>query len=291
MDDLDRLERLDRLRQRGALTEEEFQAQKARLLGGQVPPGRPQDVRWLWAAIPLIVLLLAALATFGLGRSEPQIAAKAAAIGAGTAAARDPMNPLTRSGDETSPVLPASASQPYAMATSTAVIGVNPAYLEAKLGPAREKGRGFMTFEVAGCLVHYDVEESKITSFSADVSDHCHPAVHGDPVTPRTSFGQLLREASWGGFRADCIDACGNAADPSIELFYPGSRASQFMEVSYEASRHEQIGQAMDRWEQHIRRQRGLAEFEMPADLETFSCVDAPRPVSSPHFGGSRWRP
>ncbi len=48
--------------------------------------------------------------------------------------------------------------------------------------------------------------------------------------------------------------------------------------MSYEASRYEQMGGAMDRWEQHIGRQRGLAELEMPANLETFSCVEAPPP-------------
>ncbi len=47
--------------------------------------------------------------------------------------------------------------------------------------------------------------------------------------------------------------------------------------MSYEASRYEQIGEAGPVG-QHIRRQRGLAEFEMPADVETFSCVEAPPP-------------
>jgi hypothetical protein len=66
-DDLDRLERLGRLRQQGVLTDEEFQAQKAKLLArGVKSPPKWRAGSWGAAAILLVIIgavLAASLST------------------------------------------------------------------------------------------------------------------------------------------------------------------------------------------------------------------------------------
>lgn len=162
---------------------------------------------------------------------------------------------------------------------SPAVIGINPAYLEARLGPAREKGDGHLTVDVAGCEVFYTTEGSEIISFYTDVNNECNPVGDATPITSQTRFSDIARAADWGQVFADCLYSCGNAADPSMGLYYRGSRATQFIDVIYSSS-YGAMDDAFNIWEQAIRRANGLNEHDSPEDLGIFNCVyDPPPPV------------
>jgi hypothetical protein len=75
----DELERLQRLRESGALTDEEFQAEKRRLLGHQsiappeeagAPPPQAPSRRRIWIALGVAALVLAAIAGLYFGRTS-----------------------------------------------------------------------------------------------------------------------------------------------------------------------------------------------------------------------------
>jgi hypothetical protein len=68
MDELDRLERLNRLRESGALNQDEFEQQKARILEGRPSPGL--RLSGLWVAVAVLALCaVVALVGFYVGTS------------------------------------------------------------------------------------------------------------------------------------------------------------------------------------------------------------------------------
>jgi|LauGreSuBDMM15SN_2_FD.fasta_scaffold14421_2 uncharacterized protein YgiM (DUF1202 family) len=160
-------------------------------------------------------------------------------------------------------------------ATSDAVIGVNPAYLEQKLGVPREKSKGSSVFEVGGCTINYRYDDNGVTGFYLDITRSCQPTIRGRKVSPNTTFGSLLAMEKWGKYLASCLYSCGNAADPVIDLSYPGSRSTGFISISYSTD-YDQSSVAMGVWEQSLRRSLGLGEFDTPEDTEAFSCVQNP---------------
>ena len=56
MDELDRLERLNRLRESGALNQAEFEQQKARILEGR--PSAGLNLSGLWVAVGVLILCI-----------------------------------------------------------------------------------------------------------------------------------------------------------------------------------------------------------------------------------------
>jgi len=71
MDELDRLERLNALRESGALTPEEFERQKARILEGR--PSAGLRLGGLWVAVGVLALCaVVALVGFYVGTSIAQ---------------------------------------------------------------------------------------------------------------------------------------------------------------------------------------------------------------------------
>lgn len=273
---LDQLERLNKLRECGVLSDEEFRAEKAKLLA------KENEIRRFgspaaWAPIIGAIVLAAAIAAllvYGpvFESSKQQGDSRSAEPNAIVS------TPEPSLSDD---VVGASSAQPsegsYAWATSSAVIGINPAYLEARLGPAREKSPHHMDFQLGRCAIYYTVAGSEITSLTAHVDEACHP----NGITPQTTFGELLRNGH-GRYRADCIEGCGNAADPTIEVFFEGARAQQYISESYwSASLDNGGGGSLDpmrMWAMAIRRAHGLAESEVPPDFNIFSCVANPSP-------------
>ena len=80
---------------------------------------------------------------------------------------------------------------------------------------------------------------------------------------------------------ASCLTGCGNAADPTIDLTFRGSRATAFISVAYSGG-YEQVSTALDLWAKAVRRQQGLGEFDLPENYDAFSCVSKPpREVTS----------
>lgn len=272
MTDLDRLEQLNRLRESGALTDSEFEEQKQQILRGaaDAEDSRNSWLRWLAAGI---VLLLApvGLAIWGgmqnTGQNQPALSDQEIAEITDKGFSPNESKSNLANGNTSAELL--------SFATSDEIIGLNPTYLEKRLGVPREKSDGNLVFEVGGCTITYWSGASGVTSFHFEVSTSCQPIIRGKQIRPDTSFGQLMRQENWGKYVASCLTSCGNAADPVIDLTYPGSRSNGFVTVSY-ATDYDQASKALTTWEQALRQKLGLGEFDTPDDLEAFSCVENP---------------
>ncbi|PZU14385.1 MAG: hypothetical protein DI591_12035 [Citromicrobium sp.] len=273
-DSLSQLERLNRLREAGALSDSEFEDQKQAILAGNSQSGSGRPSFLMGAGIVAVIgatLLVLVWTQSGTNRADPAAVASPAELSQGELAVLDA--PSQSPTPENTPTV--SAGDRLTFATSDQVIGTNPAYLEQRLGIPREKGAGFLVFELGGCTVSYSASGSRITGFTVDVGPSCSPTIRGNRITSRTTFGELLRRESWGRFTSDCIYSCGNAADPVMDLSYRGSHATNFISIRYSTSA-DQASDALTLWEQGVRRDLGLSEYESPLDYEPFNCVSNP---------------
>lgn len=78
-------------------------------------------------------------------------------------------------------------------ATSNSVIGLNPAYVEKRLGIPRIKNAWLLQFELGGCTIDYTIEGSEVKSFDVSINQKCQPTIDGTRITERTTFGELKR--------------------------------------------------------------------------------------------------
>jgi len=171
MADLEQLERLVRLREAGALTEAEFEAQKLKLLEGE--PARPAQGSLpgnLIAAGALAVTILVAAVLWNRdpSGSPSSQAAEQAAPGQASAAATGPVSPVAAANPASGSGDPLAATNRAALdfATSREVIGLNGAYLEQRLGIPREKREGALVFDVGGCRLSYSIDKGSVRAFS-----------------------------------------------------------------------------------------------------------------------------
>ena len=271
--DLDRLERLSRLRESGALTDEEFEAKKQEILSaGQVP--KTSVPRWvLWALGAAGLASLAAVIGLWAGSSatETMTGAGAANVTARPTAAMEP--------EPTPTPTPPSPAELLAFATSESVIGMTPTFLEQKLGTPKEKRPNSLVYELAGCTITYWSDDDEVTTFFFDVTPSCRVAVRGTRIGPDTTFGEVARKAGGGILIASCLANCGNAADPTIDLRFPATRVYNNVGVSF-SSDYYQASDALSLWEKAVRKQRGLDEFGPTDDSDAFNCaIDPPQDV------------
>jgi hypothetical protein len=299
MNNIENLERLNRLRESGALTEEEFYQEKLKLISGKSHDAQKQTFK-IALLLGTIVVGVAALAAFlwqNQGKGDEILKPETAAIGPskGTPSLETPakkedeiLKPETAAIDlpKVIPSLRAPATNDVStlkkaetalltFATSTEVLGLNLGYLERRLGVPKEKRAGNIVFEVGGCTISYDIVESSVSSLDVNVSQNCQPTIQGMKVTPQSTYGQVFNRQGGGAYLASCLTDCGNAADPTIDLTYASSRATEFISVNY-ATDYNQVSRALDLWENAVRRQRGLGEFDTPDDYEAFSGVSDP---------------
>ncbi len=272
-DNLSQLERLNRLREAGALSDSEFEDQKQAILDGKARSGSRRPSLLIGAGIVAVIGAVFLLLFWYQGgdadgnpTASPPVEPSQSALAPQDATSQSPT-------PEATPTV--SAGDRLTFATSDQVIGTNPAYLEQSLGIPREKSTGYLVFEVGGCTISYSASGSRITGFWVDVGPSCSPTIRGNRISPQTTFGDILSGANWGQFSADCIYSCGNAADPVIDLSYRGSRATNFISVRYSTS-YDQASDALDLWEKGVRRELGLSEYETPSDYEPFNCVSNP---------------
>lgn len=168
-----------------------------------------------------------------------------------------------------------SQSPRLAFAISTDVVGLNPAYVERRLGIPRVKDRNSLIFEVAGCTIDYSIDGTVIRSFTVRLSKRCEPSFRGVRMRSNTTIGAVLDRGKNGQLIASCLTGCGNAADPIVELSYPGTRMNGMIAISY-WSEDGNTRRVLSKWEKSVRKQFGLGEFEAPDDYEPFSCVTPP---------------
>lgn len=273
MTDYDKLEQLNRLRETGALTIDEFEQEKVKLLSqgvdGKLPPKRLRNVLIVGGAIFIAAVVLVASGFFkGTEQPEPASASM----------------PLAPTNLESSPTSAKEYEGPNAddravmsldWAFSPDVLGLNPVFVESKLGPAKTKSKSMWTFDVQGCDVTYVVSANEITSATSPVNDKCHPKVDSRKLTAQTTFAELGVETA--DIRASCLSMCGNAYDPTIDFYKAGYRANNYIEVLYRSAYGDAQYAASEIWRKDIRIAHGFGpEGSESDDAEWFTCVTSP---------------
>lgn len=273
MSKIEQFERLHQLRENGVLTDAEFQTEKQKLISGEKEVG---SGRWrLFAAAAGIVVVVIGGAIVATGYSSPSATSTSAPMTPPGTVAGDPGEGGSAEPAKVDVAGGESAAAALQFAISPEAIGANPGYLEQRLGVPKVKTKYQIVFEVSGCRVDYGVEGNAVSSIDADVTASCQPTVQGVKITPSTTYGQIHRKEPWGSYIASCLSGCGNAADPTVDLSYPGSRSNQFLGIHYSAG-YDQVSSALERWDKAVRAERGLGEFDTPDDYEAFSCVAGP---------------
>lgn len=278
MVDLNRLEKLQELRQSGALSDDEFLVQKERLFASESQPSSQPKIILVLGGIALVVISITLGYLAAQRETEPY--SRALANNTPDTDAPDLAVPIEPATDPRAKAAPAAVGFQWAM--NSTVIGLNPAFVESKLGVAKKKSANALIFDVEGCQVDYGVEGNKIVSAHSDVSGRCQPVIDGRKVTPSTTFGSVA--GTYSKLISDCIFSCGNAADPTIDLYTAGYHANGFIDVIYHGGYSDISSEAMDQWANAIRRQHGVADDDWSnSNFEWFSCVtDAPLDVSKP---------
>lgn len=133
----------------------------------------------------------------------------------------------------------------WAWATSRDVLGVNPAFAEKKLGPAKRKQRWGenqfnWTFEVGGCEVKYLIEDNEIGAFTVPLAQSCTPSFAGFPglegkAARGANFAELTAGLPGGDWRSDCLENCGTNGAPSLFYVQQGGRSAGFVAIILQA--------------------------------------------------------
>ncbi|MBP6421562.1 MAG: SHOCT domain-containing protein [Propionivibrio sp.] len=270
MTDLDRLERLNKLREAGALSSEEFEQEKQKLLGLQTPSQGKKTQWWPWAAGVAVLLVVVGTTVFSSGKIEPNapvITPRELSVRP-TPLASDIPQTVAATAEETE-------NATLAFATSEQIIGLNPAYLEKKLGVPKEKSDFSLVYEIGGCTIDYWTKDNKVTSFHFDVTRSCQVTMRGMKIGPATTFGQILAQHKEGRFYASCLTSCGNAADPVIDLKYSAARVTNFVGIRYSTS-YDQASAALEMWDKQLRKDQGIGEYDTPEDLDSYMCAPNP---------------
>lgn len=71
----------------------------------------------------------------------------------------------------------ASVSPKWDFATATDVIGMNPAYLERRLGPAKYKDTPYWTFQIGGCEITYNVDGGRVQGYEFKLRPRCESSI------------------------------------------------------------------------------------------------------------------
>ncbi|MEN5168057.1 hypothetical protein ABE444_00665 [Brevundimonas pondensis] len=174
--------------------------------------------RYLKAAAVLGVV--AGLAACGQGEKAP---AKTDAAPAGTASASAP------------------AAAPAATGEAVSIdqmLGVQVAYLESKLGPARTVQDKERTYEIGDCTVRVSAEGGEVVGYAVPMTPACSTQAlatlkdYDLPQKINLTMGEFAAARGNADFKADCLTLCGNAADPWVYLESAGPRASPGIRAS-----------------------------------------------------------
>jgi hypothetical protein len=177
----------------------------------------------------------------------------------------------------------------WEFATSIEVIGMNPAYLERRLGPAKYKDTPYWTFQIGDCEITYNVTATQVNGFEFKLRPHCESQVRGYGdlqgivLKPGVTFGDIERLQIWQtSFSADCLTSCGNAADPWVYMDAEGSRAGGPYPIHFGVALVGNAIDAADKWEEALRAKYGLYGSYLPAEVS--QCGDRLSGVAATAF-------
>lgn len=118
-------------------------------------------------------------------------------------------------------------------------LGVQVAYLEKNVGPAWKVQGNDRLYKIGACVLTLTTHKGQVTAMTMDVSAQCNPNLQAfvgsaQPVKafPQT-FGSLQKFMGDGEYAADCLELCGNAADPNLYMISRGYHANNFIDVQF----------------------------------------------------------
>ena len=138
---------------------------------------------------------------------------------------------------------PTEAASPDSTATAAAptpsgevlidqMMGVQVAYLESRLGPARTVVDQARTYEIGACTVQVQTEDAEIVGYVVPMTPACSAQAlaalkaYDLPEKIDLTLGEFADARQNADFKADCLSLCGNAADPWVYLESAGPRVS-----------------------------------------------------------------
>lgn len=259
MDEIERLERLSRLRADGAISDEEYESQKRLILDRPVPESSNKPIL---VAVLVALVLLIGLVVFLLSRSEKKEAEPEFVASGNHASAMEKTDPAPSNVVAARPPQPEADRRAEAIrwATSQAVIGTNPAFLEQRLGVPREKSRHSLVYDLNGCTIDYNLEGTSVKSYYARLGANCRLNIDGRVISRQTTLGSVFRQGS--RWRAHCLALCGNAADPTVEVVEGGGRAQLGITISFASDDY----QPMRAWAEAVERREGVSPFDATGD-------------------------
>lgn len=148
---------------------------------------------------------------------------------AGLAACQPPAEPPA----EPAPA-PATGTEPSSANGFSLVdaMGVQVAYVESRLGPARTVNGPYREYEIGGCTVRLRADGDAVLGYAIPVSEACAAQLtpvlqdYDLPTATPLTFGQFAAARGNARFKADCLTMCGNATDPWVYLESEGPRVS-----------------------------------------------------------------
>ena len=239
MDKIERIAKLHDLRNAGGLTDEEFERQKERILAGP---------KWLLiVGLALLVAIAAAGLTYVSVAPKYTAGAKvpdALNVEVPQAVVPEAIENSAGSLPEALPVpAPATASgSRLSQIFVPATLGARLAYLENMTGVARNAVGDMRTYNVDGCEIQALVRSGVVNGLAMNVSPSCSFNLdlfftnEHFGAANRLRFGDLPTQYGAGRMSADCLEGCGNAADPAVRITGGGFHADNWYTLTAEAT-------------------------------------------------------
>lgn len=124
-----------------------------------------------------------------------------------------------------------TAAAPAGGVVMDAMMGVQVAYLESKLGPARTVSGDERTYEIGACQVRVHIDDNAVSGYIVPMTQACSAQAMAAlkafdlPQKLNLTMGEFATSRDNTKFKADCLTLCGNAADPWVFLESEGLRS------------------------------------------------------------------
>jgi hypothetical protein len=246
---IDKLERLNRLRLDGALSEADYETAKAALLHGAIPKRSRASGKVI---VGVALCLVACLLVFLIFR--PQSPSGLAHDGLQDARAADVSadeGELSTEGGLLSGDSEKLTSRKDRLLVAS-IIGGNITYFDSIAGPPTHIYGTSRHYSIDGCEVMIDVSAGAISRLTYNLSSQCNPSGFGHRFGGMT-LSQAEALFSGARYAPGCLTMCGNAADPTYDLVVAGSRSNGFVDYTFSSLAEEY--DALDAW-----RERMIAE-------------------------------
>ncbi|MGF6593117.1 hypothetical protein [Pseudomonas sp. 2835] len=182
----------------------------------------------------------------------------------------------------------AQAQATVAQVFNGEMLGTNLKYFESVAGIARTSFGDTHTYKVQGCEITADAAGGSINDLRLELSPTCKADLSSfigsfAPAANKPLTIAALHESTGGPleFYADCLEMCGNAADPSVYALWEGPHAVGFTQVLAEVMLTDDAAiAASSKWADEMKKHKG-EDFVMESK---YNCERSFDPVALQSF-------